>query len=139
VTMVDLAEITAILGDAERAAAFYEEMRPYAGRRLVAGRAIYDHGSVDYALARFATTAGRPADAVPHFEAALASDEAAGARPWLVRTQTHYAELLSAEGETERASELATAAVAGADDLGIPGVISPTVAALAGHSAAAPR
>jgi DNA-binding SARP family transcriptional activator len=123
VTMIDLAEITAILGDAERAATFYEEMRPYSGRRLVAGRAVYDHGSVDYALARFAATAGRSTDAVRHFEAALASDEATGARPWLVRTQARYAELLTALGETDRARELAAAAIAEADVLGIPAVV----------------
>ena len=124
VSMVDYAHVTAILGDADRAAAFYEELLPFAGRRIAAGRAVYDHGSVDYALALFATTAGRPADAVAHFEAALAADEALGARPWLVHTQVAFAELLAQLGQTERAREVAAAAIAGAEALDIPAVVA---------------
>jgi tetratricopeptide (TPR) repeat protein len=120
VAMLDFAEVTAVLGDAERAASLYDELLPYAGRRIVAGRGTYDDGSVDYALARFAATAGRPDDAAAHFKAALASEEAAGARPWLVRTRAHYARLLAAQGETERAQAQEAAAVAEAEALGIP-------------------
>ncbi len=104
--------------------------------RARAPDAVYDHGSVDYALALFATTAGRRADASAHFEAALAADEALGARPWLVHTQVAFAELLSAEGNGARARELAAAAVAEAEVLGIAAVITPTVAALANREGA---
>jgi len=124
VAMVDYSHVTAILGDVDRAAAFYEELLPFAGRRIAAGRAVYDHGSVDYALGRFATTAGRPADAIAHFEAALVADEAVGARPWRVHTQVAFAQLLSAVGDHARARELAAAAVAEAEELGIPAVVA---------------
>jgi hypothetical protein len=80
--------------------------------------------------ARSTHSRASPPPRAGHFEAALAAEEAAGARPWLVRAQVHYAELLAAQGETERASELAAAAVAEADELDIPRVITPDTAAL---------
>jgi tetratricopeptide (TPR) repeat protein len=127
----ELAEATALLGDRERAAQLYDRLLPYADRRLVAARAVYDQCSAHYALARYATTLGRDDEAAAHFEAALASDAALGARPALIQTRSRYAELLAARGEAERAAELAAAAVADARALGIPNAVPPTAAALA--------
>src|SRR3954452_19553017 len=87
----ELAEATAILDDRERAAALYERLLPYADRRIVAGRAVYDQCSAAYALGRFATTVGRLDTAAEHFEAALTSDQAIGARPALIQTRARYA------------------------------------------------
>jgi DNA-binding SARP family transcriptional activator/tetratricopeptide (TPR) repeat protein len=127
----ELAEATALLGDRERAAELYDRLLPYADRRLVAGRAVCDEGSAHYALARFATTLGRDDEAAAHFEAALVSDAALGARPALIQTRARYAELLAARGDAERAAELAAAAVADARALGIPDAVPPGAAALA--------
>jgi tetratricopeptide (TPR) repeat protein len=96
----ELAEATALLGDRERAAALYERLLPYAGRQIVAGRAVYHQCSAHYALGRFAMTLGRHDDAARHLEAAIASDEALGARPALEHSRAAYAEL---RAETDRA------------------------------------
>ena len=126
----ELGEATALLGDAERAATLYPQLLPYAGRRLVAGRATIDCGSADYTLGRLAATAGRATEAVAHLEAALAADAGIRARPLLVRTRARLAELLAAGGETARARELAAEAVAEAAALGIPRAVPAAVAAL---------
>ena len=94
-SMGELAEATALLGDREHAAELYERLLPYADRRIVAGRAVYDQCSAHYALARFATTMGRHDAAAAHFEAAIASDLAIGAAPALAHSRAHHAELLS--------------------------------------------
>jgi DNA-binding SARP family transcriptional activator/tetratricopeptide (TPR) repeat protein len=96
----ELAEATALLGDRERAAALYDRLLPYADRQIVAGRAVYHQCSAHYALGRFAMTAGRHADAARHLAAAIASDEALGARPALERSREAYAQL---RAETDRA------------------------------------
>jgi DNA-binding SARP family transcriptional activator len=116
----ELAEATALLGDGARAAALYERLLPYADRRIVAGRAVYDQCSAHYALGLFATTSGRLDDAAGHFDAAIESDLALGARPSLMHTRARYAEVLAARGQHERAAELAAAAAADARELGLP-------------------
>ncbi len=127
----ELAEATALLDDRERAAALYERLLPYADRRLVAGRAVYDQCSAAYALGRYATTLGRLDAAVEHFEAAIASDLAVSARPALVQTRARYAEVLAARGEHARARELAAAALAEAAELGLSDAVPGAALALA--------
>jgi len=127
----ELSEATALLGDAERAAALYERLLPYADRRIVAGRAVWDQCSAEYALGRFAATFGRLDAAAAHFEAAIASDLAVGARPALVQTRARYAEVLAAQGEAARARELAAAALAEALELGISDAVPGEALALA--------
>ncbi len=127
----ELAEATALLGDRERAAALYERLLPYADRRIVAGRAVCDLCSAEYSLGRFAATCGRLDEAAAHFEAAIASDIAVGARPALVQTRARYAEVLAARGEAARARELAAAAVAEAAELGIADAVPGAAVALA--------
>jgi tetratricopeptide (TPR) repeat protein len=116
----ELAEATALLDDRERAAALYERLLPYADRRIVAGRAVYDQCSAHYALGRYAMTLGRLDDAAAHFEAAIESDLRLGARPALMHTRARYAEVLAARGEAERAAAMAAAAAADARAVGIP-------------------
>ncbi len=129
--MGELAEATALLGDRERAAVLYERLLPYADRQIVAGRAVCHQCSAAFALGRLATTLGRLDAAVEHFEAAIVSDRALGARPALVQTRSRYAEVLAARGEHARAAELAALAVADAAELGIPDAVPATLAALA--------
>ena len=120
-----------LCGDRERAAPLYDRLLPYADRRIVAGRAVYDQCSAHYALGRFAATLGRLDAAAAHFEAAIASDLAIGARPALIQTRARYAEVLAARGEHERAAELVALAVADAAELGIPDAVPRTALALA--------
>ncbi len=127
----ELAEATAVLDDRERAAALYERLLPYADRRLVAGRAVCDQCSAAYALGRYATTLGRLDAAAEHFEAAIASDLAVGARPALVHTRARYAEVLAARGDHARARELAAAALAEAAELGLSDAVPGAARALA--------
>jgi hypothetical protein len=127
----ELAEATALLGDRERAAGLYALLLPYADRRIVAGRAVYDQCSAQYALGRYAMTLGRLDDAAAHFESAIESDLALGARPALMHTRARYAEVLAARGEPERAAELAAAAVADAAALGITDAVPGAARALA--------
>ena len=92
---------------------------------------------MEYPLARVAALAGRPEVAARHFDAALAAEQAAGARPNLILVRAHYAQLLAEQGDHERARELAAAAVADAAALGNPGAVPADPAALA--AAGAPR
>ena len=139
IAVYDLAEIMPLLGEADAAALLYERLLPYQRRRVVGGRAIYDNGSVEYPLARFAALAGRPEVAARHYEAALAAEEAVGAVPNLIRARANYARLLAAQGEHGRARDLAAAAVAAADEIGAPAAVPAEAAALAADSAAAGR
>ena len=96
--MGELAEGTALLGDAERAAVLYERLRPYADRRIVAGRAVYHQCSAHYALGLYARTLGRYEDAAAHFEAAVESDLAIGAEPALAHSRARLAEVRNERG-----------------------------------------
>jgi tetratricopeptide (TPR) repeat protein len=86
----ELAEATALLGDRERAAWLYERLLPYADRRIVAGRAVYDQCSAHYALGLYASTLERHEQAAAHFEAAIESDLALGAEPALAHSRARY-------------------------------------------------
>ena len=137
IALYDFAEIMTLLDAPDGAELLYERLLPYADRRVVAGRAIYDQGSVEYPLGRFATLSGRPERAARHFEAALAAEEAAGAVPNLILVRTRYAQLLAGQGDHERARDLAAAAVRDADALGMSrGVVAEAKALL---MAGAPR
>ncbi|HWM09083.1 MAG TPA: AAA family ATPase [Solirubrobacteraceae bacterium] len=135
IAIYDFAEIMTLLGEPDGAELLYERLLPYADRRVVAGRAIYDQGSVEYPLGRLAALTGRPEVASRHFEAALAAEEAAGALPNLVVVRARYAELLAAQGDHERARELATAAVRDAGEIGMHGGVAAEAAALLGAAA----
>ncbi|MEK6272993.1 MAG: hypothetical protein AABM42_10160 [Actinomycetota bacterium] len=107
-----LAETASALGDAERASLLYELLLPYGDRVAVAYPEI-STGSVARYLGLLASTMRRWDDAARHFENALAMNERIGARPWLARTQSEYAQMLvarDAPGDTEKARRLSAAA-----------------------------
>ena len=114
------AEAIALLGDAELAASLHPLALPYADRPMVAGRAICCQGSMEHYLGRLAATAGRPADAVRHYPAALAAQERMGAAAWSVRTRAYLADALAAAGDAAGAEREAAAARAAAAELGLP-------------------
>jgi hypothetical protein len=65
--MAEIAEAAALLGDRDNARVAYELLAPYAGRNLVAGRAVFTYGSAHHYLGLLAMTAGRPEAALDHF------------------------------------------------------------------------
>ena len=82
-----------MLGDADTAAVVYDVLLPYAGRQVVAGRAIVSHGAADRQLGYAAALLGRREEAVAHLEAAVRIDAAAGFVPWADRARRARADL----------------------------------------------
>ena len=116
-----LAETVALLGDSDRAASLYRLLVPYAACNA-ADLPEGMRGSVSRHLALLAWTMSLPADAVRHFEDALAMNERMGLRPWLADTQAACARVLEARGEDGdrgRAAALAAAAQATCRELGM--------------------
>src|SRR5262249_11056941 len=114
-TIAYLAEVCAFLHDTERAKIVYDFLAPYGGRNVVASPNVACYGSADRYLGLLAATLERWADAIRHFEAALASNERQHAWPWVAHTQHDYAAALMARGNRDdraRALELALAALA---------------------------
>jgi tetratricopeptide (TPR) repeat protein len=80
-----LAETCAFLGDAARAQALYEMMRPYATRNIVIANCAGYLGVVSHYLGILATVLDRFDEADAWFAAALARYEAMNARPFVAR------------------------------------------------------
>jgi len=120
----DLSTASAMLRDAARSAILYEKLKPYAARHVASSTAMYQ-GPVSHFLGILAATLGRHAEAVQHFDDALAGEARMGARPWRARTQLAYAEMLVARGEPgdrEKALELVGEALAAASAIGMTGL-----------------
>ncbi|WP_217915733.1 ATP-binding protein [Miltoncostaea marina] len=75
----ELAEAVAAVGDAARAARLREILAPHAGLVPVVGRAALCYGPLDHHLGLLALTAGDPAAAAAHLEAAVREAERIGA------------------------------------------------------------
>ena len=115
------------LGDAARAASLYRMLEPYSGRNLMVGTTIACFGAADTVLGMLATTLTRGPAARRHFEAALAMNERLNARPALVRTRWHFAQLLLPDrdpAQRDRAAELLRLAHADAAALGMGSVVA---------------
>jgi DNA-binding SARP family transcriptional activator len=120
-----LSEVCAALGDGVRAEALYALLLPYANRNVVVGRAATCNGSASRLLGLLAATMGEQELAEGHFIDALSMHERMGARPWTVRTQVAYAELLlrrRRRGDRPRARDLLGAAGGTAEELGMAAV-----------------
>ena len=99
--MCFLAEATALLGDAERAAVLYERLLPYADRVAVTYSEI-SLGSVARYLGLLAAAIGRPSEAEQHLDAAEKANRRIGARPWLDRSRRDRERLSSASAAARR-------------------------------------
>ena len=118
-----LAEVCAILGDTRRAALLYELLLPYARHHVLVGRTSACSGSFSSYLGLLAATLGRWDEATHHFADALNMNTRLGARPWIARTQYHYAAMLLSRGQPrdrEQAWELLEHALATTQALGMP-------------------
>lgn len=108
-----LAIVCHALADAGRAADLHRLLAPYNGRNLMVGTTVACFGAADTVLGMLAATLARRDDALHHFEAALAMNQAQRARPALARTRCHLARLLlagAAPQDSARARELLLAA-----------------------------
>ncbi|MGH2547329.1 MAG: hypothetical protein ACRDHJ_10685, partial [Actinomycetota bacterium] len=135
-----LAEVAEALDDRERAPVLYELLAPYAGLvALIASEVSL--GPVFRPLGILATLMGEHEAAARHFQAGVAMCERMEARPWLARTQYHYARMLAGrggDGDRERAAELLADALSTCRRLGMVALAGRISAALEGPQAPGP-
>ena len=129
-----LTEVCTYLRDMRRAEMLYELLLPYGERCVVAGPAIACSGSAATYLGLLATALGRWDEAEDRFRTALAINERIEAKPWVVRTERHYAALLMSRGgpgDSRKARGLLESALRTAEELTMPGLERSARAALA--------
>src|SRR5947208_4112602 len=127
VSMGLLSAVAAELNDRASAAKLYDLLAPYAGRVGIAAAGLACSGSVSYHLGLLASTLGRVADAIRHYEDAATVHERMGARPFLAWTQLAHARLLltrDAGARSREATALLTSALATARELGMDGLVA---------------
>lgn len=102
-TVVEMANLCADLGDAERAESLTELLRPVAHHHGVLPLAISYCGPVSRALARLAEVTGRLDEAGELYEDAIEACAALGALPMQARTLLDHGALLARRGDSRRA------------------------------------
>jgi DNA-binding NarL/FixJ family response regulator len=116
-----LAEVSAALNDARRAAMLYRLLLPYADRALVLGGGFVCSGASGRHLGMLAATMSDWSAAERHFEDALAMNARIGALLPLAHTRHDYAAMLlarGAPGDRERASVLLRSSLSSAQKMG---------------------
>jgi hypothetical protein len=116
------AQIAAALGDRERGRMLYETLLPFSTLHVAQLGWVLYFGSVSHYLGLLAVMLGDLPAAEEHFEQALASNMTMGARPFVALTQYAYATMLlqrGAPGDRGRAHDLATEALAAAQEIGM--------------------
>lgn len=94
-TLALAAEVSAVLSDAEHAAAIYQHLSPYAGKLVVVAQGVACIGAVDRFLGMLSATTGAWNTALEHYQRALALEERIAAQPQLARTLTWQARLMA--------------------------------------------
>jgi DNA-binding winged helix-turn-helix (wHTH) protein len=122
VSMSLLASAAVVLRDRRRAGILYARLLPF--RHLAVSHDLMRcvAGSAEHPLGQLALVLERPADAVAHFEAALAQERAMGAGPACVRSALGLASALlarGAAGDRETAARAQDEALALAARLGV--------------------
>ena len=120
-TLSGLAEVTALLHDADLAQQLLVLLAPRAGTAAIIGASAY-HGAVDRYLGLLMTTVGRHDAALVHHDGALSMHERMRALPWVARTRYDVAGALVARGgqtDRERALGLLNDALDTASTLGM--------------------
>jgi len=112
------------LDDGKRARQLLDLFTPHEGHLVVMGWGDVCPGAVDRYLGILADTAGEPARAERHFDAALALEEKIGSAPSLARTRLRYGWMLTrrAGSDGERARQLLRDAEDSARELGMAGL-----------------
>jgi tetratricopeptide (TPR) repeat protein len=117
-----LSEVAAVLGDVRRAQLLYTLLLPYADRCVLAG-IVLCQGSASRPLGLLAAAQSRFDDAERHFEQALAMNARMRSVIALAQTQCDYAHVLrlrSHPHDNDKALELINAALATAEQFGVP-------------------
>lgn len=120
--MVNASEVCVALRDQVRAERLLELIAPWAHQVAVLGVGMSTFGAGNRIRATLESLLGRYEEAEEHFEEALVMNERLGAATFLVRTRRAYADMLLARGgggDAERATALATTALADAARLGM--------------------
>lgn len=116
-----LPEVADFLDDVGRAGILCDLLSPYTGRHAPTGGEV-STGSVSRCLGILGSMLRRWDEAALHFEEALESNTAMGARPWVAHTQYDYARMLIGRdgvGDRERAAELLVGAAETCGQLGM--------------------
>lgn len=124
--LTTLAEVSAGLGDLDKARVIYQLLLPYASQNIVCGRGAACDGSVSHYLGLLATTLERWDDAARHFEDALEMNERMNFVPFVARTKHFYAASLLRRGKAadrERAVGLLSNAIATYRRIGMRGYL----------------
>ncbi len=131
VTVTQLAEVCALLGDTARAETLIALLQPYAGRCVAVGMGLGFNGAVSHYLGLLSATLGRWDEAAGHYAGALAVQTRMGARSRVARTSVAYAATLIAADqigdgagprEIDQARDLLLQARTIARELGMVGV-----------------
>jgi DNA-binding SARP family transcriptional activator len=116
-----LSDACALIGDADRAAALYELLVPYADRNPMTGdRTAW--GSAAHYIGQLSLVRGRFEEAVGWFERAVEANAAMRAEPWLAHSQHGLARALrrrGAPGDVDAAATLTALATRTARELGM--------------------
>jgi tetratricopeptide (TPR) repeat protein len=97
-TLAYLAEVCAALEDQARAEQLYQLLIPYRDLTITAGVTTVCYGAAGRYLGALAGVLGDWNASEEHFEAALATNQAMRAWPWLAHTRYAYAQMLHLRG-----------------------------------------
>jgi tetratricopeptide (TPR) repeat protein len=117
-----VAEVCALTGQVEEAAALYPQLVPWAGHNIVTGSAALCFGSASRYLGLLAAQAGDLEQAVAYLEEGLAQNRSMRARPQVARSYLDLAEALlrrGRAGDPDRALDLLARAALEARSLGM--------------------
>ena len=118
--MTLLADVAAIVGNAEQVKTLYELLRPYAA--LVAGSDHIRIGSVSRYLGLLAAALSRLDEAALFLQESAEADDRIGALPWSAHAKADHARVLlarGAPGDREAAGDLLREALATYQELGM--------------------
>jgi tetratricopeptide (TPR) repeat protein len=120
VSLYLLAEAAVQLGEQNHAATLYDLLLPYSDRIALAYTEI-SLGPVARTLGLLAATLAQPDEAEKHYMHAIELSERVGARPWLARSQSEYAQLPARDrpGDTLQAQHLLGSATVTYEELGL--------------------
>jgi tetratricopeptide (TPR) repeat protein len=124
-----VAEVCALTGQVEEAAALYPQLVPWAGHNIVTGSAALCFGSASRYLGLLAAQAGDLDQAVAYLEEGLAQNRSMRARPQVVRSYLDLAEALLRRGraaDRDRALDLLARGATEARSLGMPALAART-------------
>jgi class 3 adenylate cyclase/tetratricopeptide (TPR) repeat protein len=110
--VAQLSDVTAALGDRDRASVLYDALQPFADRNVVFGRTAAVLGSASHYLGQLAMALGRWDEADAHLQRALAMHVSMRAPPLIAHTQLARAKLALSRGAGSKSAAASDAAQA---------------------------